>query len=73
MRASLFPARLVGLLEEGVNVGDGEEHVALCEQAHAGDDVTLPKNDKWLQRVLQMMQGELSCNLLQINEASLRP
>ncbi|KAA6419207.1 MAG: hypothetical protein FRX49_10946 [Trebouxia sp. A1-2] len=46
--ASRFPARLVRLLEESVDVGDGEQDIALCEEPHAGDDIALPIDDKWL-------------------------
>ena len=42
-----------------MDVGDGEQDVALRKQPHAGDDIALPKDDKWLQRVLQ---GATACS-----------
>ena len=40
------------VLEQGVYVSDGEEHIARGEQPHARNDITLPEDDKWLQRIL---------------------
>ncbi len=31
-----------------MDVGNGEQDIALCEQPHAGDDIALPEDDKWL-------------------------
>lgn len=52
----LFPAGFVRLLKQDVNVADGKQHIALCEQTHSRDDVALPEDHKWLQRILHIPQ-----------------
>jgi hypothetical protein len=39
-----------------MNVGNGEQDIALRKEPHAGDDIALPEDDKRLQRVLQVQQ-----------------
>ncbi len=31
-----------------MDVADGEQDIALREKPHAGDDIALPEDDKWL-------------------------
>ncbi len=49
-----------------MDVGDGEQDIALCEEPHARDDIALPEDDKWLQRVLQVQQPAVTNHLPQL-------